>query len=99
MEIRSTAYFNKPIDYTQSNYNIITYYIDNYFYDNEMIHDSFNIFNQYKKSDVIHTLTSYINNSHVKYLYLRDMISLLNLIRVNRNLLYIKMLKVFEDGN
>lgn len=99
MEIRSTMAFGKPIDYIQSNYDIITHYIDSYFYANEMIHDNFKIFNQYKKSDVIHTLASYIDNSGVKYLYLRDMFSLLNFIRVNRNLLYVKMLKVFEDGN
>ena len=99
MEIRSTAFFVKPIDYIQSNYNIIIHHIDNYFHDNEMMRDNFKIFNQYKISDVIHVFVSYINNSGVKYLYLHDMISLLNLNRVNRNLLYIKMLKVFEDGN
>jgi hypothetical protein len=99
MEIRSTLYFNNPIDYISLNYDIITYYIDNYFRDNETLRDNFKIFNQYKKSDVIHTFASYIRNSGVKYLYLRDMVGLLNLNRVNRNLLYIKMLKVFEDGN
>lgn len=99
MEIRSTAAFGKPIDYISANYDFITHYIDSYFYNNEMLCDSFKIFNQYKKSDVIHTFASYIHNSGVKYLYLRDMFNLLNFTRVNRNLLYIKMLKVFEDGN
>ena len=99
MEIRSTSFFNKPIDYISSNYNIITDYISTILHNNTMLHDNFKIFDDYKKSDVIHTLASYINNSGVKYLYLRDMINLLNFIRVNKNLLYIKMLKVFEDGN
>ena len=54
MEIRSTAAFDKPIDYILSNYNVITYYIDTYFHDNEELCDSFKIFNRYKKSDVIH---------------------------------------------
>lgn len=92
MEIRYASSFIESIDY-------ITHHIDNYFHNNEMLRDSFKIFNQYKKSDVIHTLASYINNSGVKYLHLCDMVGLLNFIRVNRNLLYIKMLKVFENGN